>query len=250
MAVFGKYAGSGSLALVDANSNAYGVGVIQSMSLDTKGEVRELIGSNKMPVLVADVGRKMSLTCKFSQYSSALLDVWLGGTNVSGSRFVSTQSKTASSSAFTVTTADDGSPTGWAFVADLGVNYAVGGQPLTYNSGTLAATGQYKNTAGAYTLGSGDATAAVQVTYLWSQTAGTRTTFSNQAIGLSTYFKAYMQQQTTQQDGSVRKMLWEFPAVLLPSLKMDLKNTDFMSQDIELSVMCDSSGVFAYRSDI
>jgi hypothetical protein len=249
MAMNAAIAGSGSFVLRDSVGNSCPLGILQSASLDAKGEVRELIGANKMPVLVADVGRKITLTATFAEYSSALINLWMGGTVASGARFISSKLKTASASAFTVATADDGSPTGWAFVTDLGVKLASTGQPLKYNSGTLA-TKEYKNTAGAYTLHADEATAAVIVNYLWSQTAGERTTFSNSAIGLATYFAAYVMQQTTQADGTVRKVLWEFPAVCLPSLKIDFKNTDFMSEAIELSVLCDSSGVFAYQSAV
>jgi hypothetical protein len=250
MAINAAIAGSGTLVLRDANGNSCPLGTMQSAALDTKGETRELTGANKMPVLVAEVGRKMTLTATFAEYSSALINLWLGGTIATGSRWISLKAKTATASSFTVATADDGTPAGWAFITDLGVRYAATGQPLKYNPGTLAATGEYKNTAGVYTLGTGDATASVIANYVWSQTAGERNTFSNSAIGLANYFTAYVQQQTTQADGTVRKILWEFPAVILPSLKIDFKNTDFMSQSVEMSVFCDSSGVFAYQSAI
>lgn len=247
-AIHAEFIGSGVLALRDANGNAYEVGVLQDVALEMSSEIKELMGANQMPVLTAAVGRKVKLTAKFAQFSSSLVNVISGGSTATGSRFVSSVAKTASSSAFTIATTDDGSPTGWAFVADLGVKYTATGQPLKYNSGTLATSGEYKNTAGAYTVGSGDATAAVTVTYVWSQTGGERTTFSNQAIGLSTYFAAYLQGKTTQADGTVRKVFYEFPAVLIPSIKMDFKNSDFMAQDLELSVFQDSSGYFMYQS--
>lgn len=244
-----NFAGSGFIALKDTNGNSYPIGLIESATLDSTSEIQELMGANKMPAMVIDTGRKVKLSVKFAQYSSALLNVWMSGTTATGSRWISTKAKTAAASTFTVATADDGTPAGWAFVSDLGVVYTATGQPLKYNSGTLAA-GEYKNTAGAYTLHGDDATANVTVTYLWSQTAGERTTFANSAIGISTYYTAYVQQMTTQPGGTVRKVLWEFPAVLLPSLKMDFSNANFLSQSIDLDVMCDASGVFAYQSAV
>jgi hypothetical protein len=248
-AINAEFVGSGYLALKDTAGNAYPVGVLQDCSLEMSSEVKELMGANKMPILTAEVGRKIKLTAKFAQFSSALVNIIGGGTTATGARYVSTKAKTAVASAFTVATTDDGSPSGWAFVADLGVTYASNGQPLKYNSGTLAA-GQYQNTAAAYTLYSSDATASVYVSYVWSQTAGERTTFSNSAIGLSTYFAVYMTQATTQADGTLRKVLYEFPAVLLPTLKLDFKNTDFLTQDLELNVFQDSAGYYMYQSVI
>lgn len=247
-AINAQFIGSGYLALRDTSGNAYPVGVLQECSIDITSETKELMGANKMALLVAETGRKVKLTAKFATFSSALVNVMMSGTTATGSRFVSTKAKTASASAFTVATTDDGSPTGWAFVADLGVTYAADGQPLKYNSGTLGTSGEYKNTGGSYTLGSGDASAAVNVSYVWSQTSGERTTFANSAIGLSTYYAAYIQGQTTQANGTTRKVLFEFPAVLLPTLKIDFKNTDFMTQNLELNVFQDSSGYYAYQS--
>jgi hypothetical protein len=247
-AINAEFIGSGYLALKDTSNNVYPVGVLQDCSLNMSSEVKELMGANKMPILTAEVGRKIKITAKFAQFSSALVNILGAGTTTTGSRYVSTKAKTAAVSTFTVATADDGTPAGWAFVADLGLVYASNGQPLKFNSGSLAATGEYKNTAGVYTVGTGEATTNYLVSYVWSQTAGERTTFSNSAIGLSTYFAVYMTQATTQADGTLRKVMYEFPAVLLPTLKMDFKNTDFATSDLELNVFQDSSGYYMYQS--
>jgi hypothetical protein len=237
--------GSGVLALRDTANNAYQAGVLQGVAFDFQSDIKELIGDKKVAVLTAEVARKYKATAKFAQLSSALVGAVMGGTRTTGSKIVSTLRKTASASAITVATADEGSPAGWAFVVDLGVKYVSTGQDLRFNSGTLASTGEYKNTAAAYTLGSGDATAQVDITYVYSQTAGETYTANNQAIGLSTYFSMRGFQATTQADGTIRKIAWYFPAVLIPGLKLGFQNSDFSTQDLEMSIFADSSGLVA-----
>lgn len=245
MAVYGQFIGSGFLTLKDTSGNAYPAGVLQDVTLDLDGQIKELVGSYKVALSVAETQKKVSLKAKFAQLSTPLVAAALGGTITTGNRNISTKNKTASGSAFTVATGDDGSPSGWAFVTDLGVTYQATGQPLKYNSGTLASTGEYKNTGGSYTLGSGDATAAVTVSYVWSQTAGEKVTVANQAIGLATVFSVYLFEQSTQPDGTTRKIGWYFPAVILPKLSINFKNDDFATQDLELTVMADSAGNIA-----
>lgn len=237
--------GSGVLALRDTVGNAYRAGELQDVSLDISSEIKELMGDKKVAILTAEVAKKIKLQAKFATLSSALVGAVLGATRGTGSKFISTVRKTAVASAITVATTDDGSPAGWAFVSDLGVRYASNGQDLKYNSGTLASTGEYKNTAGAYTLGSGDATAQVDITYVASQTAGETYTLNNGLIGLSNYFSARGYEATTQADGTVRKIAWYFPAILIPNLKLGFKNTEFATYDLELNAFADSTGLVA-----
>lgn len=241
----GQFIGSGVLALKDTSNNAYRAGELQDVSLDISSEIKELLGDKKVAILTAETAKKIKLQAKFATLSSALVGAVLGSTRTTGSKFISTVRKTAVASAFTVAAADDGSPAGWAFVADLGVKYASNGQDLRYNAGTLASTGEYKNTAGAYTTGSGEATVQVDVTYVASQTAGETHTVNNSLIGLSTYFAMRGYQATTQADGTVRKIAWYFPAVLIPNLKLGFKNTDFATYDLELNAFADSTGLVA-----
>lgn len=240
-----QYIGSGFLGLKDTSNNAYQAGVLQDVSLDFVSDLKELIGDKKVAILTAEVGRKYKVAAKFAQLSSALVGAVMGGTVASGSKYVSTKRKSVTAGAVTIATTDDGSPSGWAFVGDLGVKYAATGQDFRYNGGTPAA-GEYKNTAGAYTFNTGDnGTNNVDITYVWSQTAGETWTVNNQAIGLSTYMAMWGFQATTQADGTTRKIGWYFPAVIIPSLKVAFKNTDFATQDLELSVFADSSGKVA-----
>lgn len=236
--------GSGVIALRDTANNAYRAGELQDVSLDIGSDIKELIGDKKIAILTAEVAKKIKLQAKYATLSSALVGAVMGATRTTGSKIISTVRKTAVASAITVATTDEGSPAGWAFVADLGVKYAANGQDLKFNSPTPG-TGEYKNTAGAYTLGAGDATAQVDITYVYSQTAGETHTLQNGVIGLSNYFSMRGYWASTQADGTVRKIAWYFPAVLIPNLKLGFKNTEFATFDLELAVFADASGLVA-----
>lgn len=246
----GKFIGSGFLAIKDTSGNCYTAGVLQSVQGTLGQTVKKLIGSNKFAVAAAVTEQSITISAKFAQLSTGIFTAMLGASTATGSKQIGTVTKTASSSAFTVANADFGSPTGWTFGADLGVEYASTGQPLKYNSGTLASTGEYKNTAGAYTLGSGDATAQVKVTCLYTQTGGSTATAVNTPIGVATMFTAFVFEQSTQADGTVRQALIQLPAVIPAKYDFNFTNTDFLSQTIELEAFADTAGNVAYIYDI
>ncbi len=245
MSINANFIGSGFLAIKDTAGNAYQAGVLQDVTLNLDVTTKKLLGANKVAVLVAQTEQAYKLNAKFAQLSGAMVGAIMGGTSAAGAKYVGTVAKTASANAFTIATTDFGSPAGWAFVADLGVVYTATNQPLKYNSGSLAATGEYKNTAAAYTLGSSDTTAAVTASCIYSATAGTTWTANNSAVGLATTFAAYLFQQTTQADGTVKKIGWYFPAVVLGKLDLGFKNTEFATQSLDMEVFADSSGKIA-----
>lgn len=248
MAIHGNFIGSGVLFIKDSAGNAYPAGDLTDVSIDVTNEVKELIADKKYAVLTAETAKKVAVKAGFARLSSALVSAVMGGTGATGSKKIATVAKTFAASSATIATADVGSPAGFAFLADLGVTYQATGQPLKYNAGTLAASGEYKNAAAVYSSGSGEATLAAFISFLYSITAGETNTISNSAIGLSTYFALYLQEQTTQADSTVRTVTFKFNAVSIPKLSLGFKNTDFTTQDLELSVFPDSSGVVGEMS--
>lgn len=242
MSINASFIGSGFLAVRDTSNNAYQAGVLQDVQLKIDGTVKTLMGANKVAVLVAEVEKQYALTAKFAQLTAPLVGAVMGATSAAGAKYVATVAKAAAASAFTIATADVGSPAGFAFVADLGLTFQSNGQPLKYNGGTPAA-GEYKNTLGAYSTGG--ATDAVYASFIYSATAGTTWTANNQAVGLATTFAAYLFQQTTQADGTTRKIGWYFPAIVLPSLDLGFKNNDFFTQSLEMKVFADATGKIA-----
>ena len=210
-----------------------------------QGTTKKLMGDKKVAVMVAEVEKSYKLKVGYAQLSAPLVGAVMGGTSAAGAKYVATVAKTAAASTFTVATADVGSPAGFTFVADVGLVYQSNNQPLKYNGGSLATTGEYKNTLGVYTVGSGEATMAYYTSFIYSATAGTTWTASNQAVGLATMFSAYLFEQSTQADGTVRKIGWYFPALILPSLSLGFKNNDFFTQDLEIECFADATGKIA-----
>ena len=250
MGIHAEFIGSGVMFAKDTAGNSYEAGLLQDITLDWTSEFKELQGDAMVATLVAEVGRKYSLSAKWAQYSSALRDSIEGATVAAGSKRIGKVRKTAAASAFTVATADFGSPAGWAFVADLGVKYASNGQPLKYNSGTLASTGEYKNTAAAYTLGAGDATAQVDVTCVFSVTAGETATIVNPSIGLSKYFAIHTYRETTQADGRIAQIYHHFLAGLFTGNKGGGNNSEWSEENAEIRLFPDASGNIGYRSTL
>jgi hypothetical protein len=233
---------TGVLTLKDAAGNSYPCGTLQDVGVDFSASVKELRGSGKWPVAVAVAGQKISLKASFANISGAMLQAVFGGTAATGMTIIGSVAKTAAASTFTVATADFSSPAGWAWGTDLGLVYAANGQPLKYNSGSLATTGEYKNTAGVYTVGSGETTTSYVVSCTYTITAGETISGTNTAMGLATTFGARVFNSYTDAAGTVRRMGFYFPAVIAPKLSIAMKNEDFTSQDIELEAMQDTAG--------
>lgn len=246
MATISNMFSTGVLTLRDTSGNAYPCGTLQDVGIDFSSSVKELRGANKWPVAVALAGQKISIKASFANISGAMLQAVFGGSSATGMTIIGSVAKTAVASSATVATTDYSSPAGWAWGVDLGVVYAATGQPLKYNSGTLATAGEYKNTAGVYTFGSGDATASVVISHTYTITAGETITGSNSAMGLATTFGAYIYNSFTDAGGVNRKMGFYFPAVIAPKLSIAMKNEDFTSQNLELEVMQDSAGKTYY----
>ena len=242
MATIANMFSTGVLTLRDTSGNAYPCGTLQDVGIDFSSSVKELRGANKWPVAVAVAGQKIAIKATFANISGSMLQAVFGGTAASGMTIIGSIPKTAAASTFTVATADYSSPAGWTWGTDLGLVYAATGQPLKYNSGSLATTGEYKNTAGVYTVGSGEPTTAYVVSHTYTVTAGETITGTNTAMGLATTFGCYVYNSFSDAGGVIRKMGFYFPAVAASKLAIAMKNEDFTTQNLELEVMQNSAG--------
>ena len=238
MSTASPFVGVGDVVLKDTSNNAYKCGILQGVTLEFSGTMKELRGSKQFPEAVAKVGQKISLKASMGLFTNAMLSAVTGGTITTGSRFIQTDAKTAAASV-TVTP-----PSSGTYVADLGV-YDSAGQPMKYNSGTPA-VGEYKQAAGVYTFNVGQ-TGTLQVTYLYSLATGETITLTNQTTGLVTTFAVYTYQVTTDAAGVARKVGYHFPACIVPKMSFSMKNEDWMSQDIEIETMADTSGNVFYN---
>jgi hypothetical protein len=161
------------------NPTPLSVGAIQNVKCSFNAEIKELYSQTQWALDSAVGKRSIKGSFEFAQMSNILLSQLFFGDSVAAGvvEAALNEPQTAVSSSFTVTHST-------TFVGDGGVSYALTGVPLiAIPSGTPAA-GQYKETAGVYTLSTADATASVVVNYTYSNTTlGTTLTAANHAMG-------------------------------------------------------------------
>ena len=137
---------------------------------------------------------------------------------------------------YTVTPAGPGGGT-WS--QDLGVVYATGanaGIPLTVTSGAPA-QGQYAVVAGVYTFAAADASAGLQVSFLYSLAGGNTLTLANQYTQLAPLFKVVL--NTTAPGGQVT---WVLNACRSEVLQFPTRQEDYAIPEFTFSVQADGSG--------
>lgn len=228
---------SGNLA---ANPTPSKLGLLQEMTVDFKGDLKKLYGQNQMPAATAR--GKLDVTCKAKIAIfdlGSLNQLYFGQALTSGSAVEVTDSEPDSvpaSSTYTITVSGSA-----AFIDDLGVTYAATGKPLqNVTGGSLTAAGQYQvNVAtGVYTFYSGDASAAVLISYTSTVTDTNMQTLTltNRAMGYAPQFKAV----------AYNKFRGEYMGIQLNqctmgSLTIASKLEDFWMYDITFDANCDNS---------
>lgn len=163
------------------------VGYAQEFSLDFSGTLKPLYGQKQFPLVVARSTIKASGKFKAAVVSGlAMNTAFYGNTFAAGGIAWNVDSTFSipASSAWTVTM---GSST--TFDANLGVKYALTGLPLQRVSTGLEVTGFYSQTNNVLTFGSGDASAALKVTYTTVTAVGQNLVVTNQQIGNTPTFQ-------------------------------------------------------------
>ena len=167
--------------------------IVQSASVDLKATNKELFGQNIFPVAVGRAQIKVSGKLKFADYQPRQIRDFIAAPNSSAmtagqTLIANNEAHTVpASSAYTISTTNSAT-----FVLDLGVIYTATGIPLT-NVASLTAAGQYTYSAGVYTFYSGDASAAVQISYTYTSSgAGETVTLSNTLAGAANSFQCVM----------------------------------------------------------
>lgn len=164
-----------------ANPTPLQVGVVQNVKFTLAGDTKELYGPNQYPVDTAVGKRSMKGSFEFAQITNDLMSQLFFSDAVAPGvvATIVNEPHTAVSSSLTATN-------GATFAIDYGVTYQLTGIPLTAITSGSPAAGQYKvnSTTGVYTLSSGDATAAVFISYSWTDAAvGTTLVAANHQMG-------------------------------------------------------------------
>ena len=229
--------GSGVLIGTPTGGSPINFGLAQEISINMSVSTKSLYGQNTFPVAIGMGTRKMTGKAKLARISGqALGNLFFGiGPSAGGSQTQYGEVATVpSSSPYTYTSTNHST-----FVSDQGVIYASTGLPLKQVvSGP--ATGQYSVSGGVYTFSSGDASAAVLISYVYTASgSGENFTVSSSLIGPSITFSAnlFASDPTTGKQFSM--LLYNCVA---DKLAMGTKLEDFMVPELDFQCLANAAG--------
>jgi hypothetical protein len=235
--------GSGVLIGTPAGSGQTPVnfGLIQNCDFSIKRTLKEAYGQYNFPVSIGAGTVKMTGKAKTVRISGlAFASLFFGVAPLAGmtmSQYGEAHTVPAVST-YTITTTNAAT-----YVSDLGVVYAATGLPLlNVGSGTLTAAGQYKynSSTGVYTFYSGDASAAVLISYRYTVSAsGQAFTVSQSLIGPTTTFAVDLFSQDPQTSVQFGIHIYE---AIASDWDAGTKLEDFMMPEWSFSVLANSAG--------
>jgi uncharacterized protein YaiE (UPF0345 family) len=221
-----------------ANATPVNFGLVQEVQLDLSFDLKQLYGQYQFPVALGRGKGKLSGKAKMARISGLAFSSLFFGQAVSTGELLTAFGEAhsvPSSSSYTVTVTNAAT-----YVDDYGVVYAATGLPLTRVT-TVSAAGQYSvNTAtGVYTFYSGDASAAVLLSYTYTvTTAGTQQlTVSNQLMGVTPTFQAQL--YTSFQGLPLNAKLYNCVSA---KLGLATKLDDFMVPELDFDIFANAAG--------
>lgn len=223
----------------DTNPTPSKINILQSASLDMKATTKQLFGQNIFPVAVGRSQIKVDGKLKFADMQPRMIRDFVGAPNNSlmtaGETLVNVNEahSVPATSAYTITVTNSAT-----FVLDLGVTYQTTGIPLT-NVASAPAQGQYSYSAGVYTFASGDASAALFISYTSTlSTAGATVTISNTSAGAANSFQTIF--GATYNSLQTNFVLY---ACIPTSFKLaDFKIGDFNMPELDFEAVVNSAG--------
>jgi len=217
-------------------------GVIQDVSVDFAGSIKELFGQYGFPAGAARGEIKVTGKAKAAKLSASMYnDLFFGGSSSTGQSLIAIGEGPTPipTTPFTITVTNSAT-----WVADLGVINNATGLPFTrVASGPTA--GQYSVAAGVYTFASADnvSSISVKISYKYTQAAGswpnatgTTLTLTNQLMGTSPIFKLEMSNGFNSLYQSIT-----LNQCISSKLGFALKNNDWVIPEFEFSAFVDSS---------
>ncbi len=229
--------GSGVLIGTPQGGSPINFGLAQEISLNISASTKALYGQNAFPLAIGLGTRKMTGKAKLARISGqALGNLFFGAApSVGGSQTQYGEAAAVpSSSPYTYTTTYHSS-----FTSDQGVIYASTGLPLKQVSSSPS-TGQYTVSSGAYTFSSGDAGAAVLISYAYTVTAsGESFIVTSGLIGSAVTFSAnlFASDPTTGKQFSM--LLYNCVA---DKLAMGTKLEDFLVPELDFQCFANAAG--------
>lgn len=169
-----------------ANPTPVRLGILQEVNIDVAFTTKQLFGQFQYPVAIGRGTAKITGKAKYAEINSAALGLFFGLTPAANSILIAeSEAGSIPATPFAVTVANSAT-----FDADLGVNFALTGQPLT-RVASAPATGQYSMVAGVYTFAAADTLLGVLITYSYSTVvAPSKTiTITNPLLGAAAEFQ-------------------------------------------------------------
>ncbi|HLG86254.1 MAG TPA: hypothetical protein VKZ79_03555 [Alphaproteobacteria bacterium] len=220
-----------------ANATPAQFGTLQEVQLDMSFTIKELTGQFQAPTALARGGLKITGKAKAARITAANFNNLFFGQTVGNGNTVTQIGEAQAvpgSAAYTVQVANHAT-----FAADLGVAYAASGVMLTTVAPGSEATGKYSvnSATGTYTFSSGDANAAILVTYSYTTTSGTAIALSNQLMGSQPSFRLVLSEQY---QGKLLNLQLNW--VISPKLSLQFKNEDFLIPEFDFQAAADAAG--------
>lgn len=209
------------------------IGILQDANFDFSFAQKDLVGQNQLAVDVARGQQKLTCKAKFARVFSGAYDTFFGQgvTPSAGVQFALGEAHTVGSTTQQVTNHS-------TFVADLGVFYASTGVQLTRVAPSSEVTGSYSvnESTGTYTFAVADEV-ALKFNYEYTVSSLNQLVLTNQLMGTGPRFSVYM---TTLYLGNYVNFV--FNNATSEKLANPFKNTDYLMQELDFSIMADAAG--------
>ena len=214
----------------------YKFGILQEASVEFKADLKKLFGQSQFPV--AKARGKIEVNCKgkFATLDPNLLNqLYFGQAQASGMTIMAVDEACSvpAVSTYTITVTNAAH-----FVTDYGVAYSATGQQFTKVAISPAA-GQYSVNAGTgvYTFAAADASAAVLISYTYTDSArGSTITLSNQLMGFAPEFRAFLFNNFR-----TKLMGIELYSCTMGQISLPTKQEDFWMCDVTFDAGVDAS---------
>jgi hypothetical protein len=210
------------------------LGTLQDISIDFSGDVKELYGTQQVPVAVAAGKMKITGKAKWAQVNMANVASLFFGQPFTSAVLNDYLDTTGVTVAATVTPTVPGTGT---WTADLGVRDVYGN--IIQRVASAPTTGQYSVAAGVYTFASADVgkTYFVSFQYTATSTTSKSATFSNVAMGTKPVFRCDFFQGF--QANAMAMTLYQCVAT---KFMLGTKLDDFLDQELDFSAFANGAG--------
>ena len=219
------------------NQGSVNIGRAQEFSISLKASNKDLYGQNQLPDLTARGTIKATGKLKAARFSALAMNAAFFGQTLQTGGFqwnINEAHSVPASTPFTVTVTNSAT-----FDQDLGVTYALTGQPLVLVS-SGPTVGQYSQAAGVYTFAAADEGVAMLFTYTSTVTTGQSLTYANQPIGTTPSFQLDYWNNVNQPGASPFAVRC-FSGVS-ESFGLQFKLEDFAMPEVDFGLFCNAAG--------